>query len=133
MTGCGAHMANDIQISLSSAEGSVHFQENLPEAGATLAVWCTICGKSFLWVAPNDGNVPPHYCSKACRNRNKRRKKYGETLRCPTPDKRRYLAPEKAVEGAARANEQYGSGATPYLCQCGVYHLGHATWAVLDG
>ena len=122
-----------IQVSLSSVEGGVHFHGDLPRAGDTLVVWCTICGKSFLWVAPNDGNVPPHYCSKACRNRNKRRKEHGETLRCPTPDKRRYLAPEKAVEGADRANGQYGSGVTPYLCQCGVYHLGHVTWAVIDG
>lgn len=122
-----------IHFTSQTVDSDLKFTEDLPVIGQTLLVWCTSCGKGFQWTAPEDGNLPPHYCSRGCRERNKARKKQGVYLRCPRPDKKRYLTPEAANQAFRDVTKNHGLGSTVYLCRCGVYHLGNAVWVVLDG
>lgn len=121
-----------IHFTSQTVDSDLKFTEDLPKLGQTLLVWCTGCGKSHEWTVPGDDNLPPHYCSRRCRERNKARKKRGEYLTCPRPDKNRYRTAQAAEQAFRDVTKNYGLGATVYLCRCGVYHLGNAVWVVLD-
>lgn len=121
-----------IHIQSGGVDSDLLFTADLPSEGQTLLVWCQGCGRGFTWTVPTAGNVPPHSCSKRCRDRNKNRKKRGEYLPCPTPAKRRYKTAQEAERAFQEHTKANGYGPQQYLCRCGVYHLGNVTWVVLE-
>lgn len=107
----------------------------------TVELHCAYCGSKFSWTG-KVGDPQPSYCKPGHRNKSREaRKKRQEAfelsqpreaptgvkavphapLTCPTPDKRRYTDLVDAMRHVARVD----STMKPYICRCGVIHVGH--------
>ena len=126
-------VTSDIEVTLT--HGQADFRVDQPktlEAGQRVQVWCSTCSKSFVWTSVDAGGVPPRFCGKGCRARNRKNWQRGEFYPCPTPSKRRFRSSEEAKNFLVKNQKEFGyDGQDVYACRCGVYHLGHGNWVLL--